>query len=109
MKTWTEACKDRKVLAMTTEYRDLFDPATARIYIQNVAMSFEDSNDMSTFLGLCDMAQAALVRCSVEEIQSRDEKESEITEDAVSELNMVKQKLRQLLLKNNTRLTTVPS
>lgn len=97
---------------MTSEYRDLSDPAVARIYIRNVAMSFEDSTDMSTFLGLCDIAQAALVRCSVEEIQSRDEKESECTDNAVStddsyhhavsELNMVKQKLRQLLLKNDT-------
>lgn len=87
---------------MTTEYRDLSDPETARRYIRNVAMSFEDSNDMSTFLVLCDMAQAALVRCTVEEIQSRDGKESEFTDDAASELNMVKQKLRQLLVKNNT-------
>ena len=87
---------------MTTEYRDLADPATARRYVRNVAMSFEDPTDMSTFFGLCDMAQAALVRCSVEEIQSRDEKESEFTGEAVSELNMVKQKLRQLLVKNNT-------
>lgn len=97
---------------MTTKYRDLPDPATARIYIRNMAMSFEDSTDMSTFLGLCDIAQAALVRCSVEEIQSRDEKEHECTGDAVStddsyhhavsELNVVKQKLRQLLVKNNT-------
>lgn len=96
---------------MTTEYRDLSDPASARRYIRNVAMSFEDSTDMSTFLGLCDIAQAALVRCSVEEIQSQGEKESESTDavsaddsyrHAVSKLDMVKQKLRQLLVKNYT-------
>lgn len=97
---------------MTTEYRDLSDPAVARIYIRNVAMSFEDSTDMSTFLGLCDIAQAALVSCLVEEIKSKDEKESECTDNtvltddsyhhAVFELNMVKHKLSQLLVKNNT-------
>lgn len=36
------------------------DPATSRAYIRNLAIQFDDSEDMFAFLNACDKAQAAL-------------------------------------------------
>ncbi|BDV42894.1 hypothetical protein GURASL_18170 [Geotalea uraniireducens] len=43
------------------------DPATAREYIRDIAMCFTDLRDFSEFLGLCDIAQAALAYCVIAE------------------------------------------
>lgn len=47
------------------------DSATARKYIRNLAMRFEDPEDMSAFLALCDIAQAALAYCAIEKTRYR--------------------------------------
>jgi len=36
------------------------DPATARAYIRNLAIQFDDPEDIFAFLSACDIAQAAL-------------------------------------------------
>lgn len=104
---------------MGTNNQHFKDPLTAREYIKSLAICFDDPNDLSEFLGMCDIVQAIFVNILIEEIcyeciiQSdnlmsdnyKNEIHSKITktinncEQAAAELEHVKQKLKLLISK----------
>lgn len=53
---------------METDNQRFKDPSTAREYIKSLAICFEDPNDLSEFLGMCDIVQAVFVNLIIEEI-----------------------------------------
>lgn len=53
---------------MGTDNQRFKDPAAAREYIKNLAICFEDPNDLSEFLGMCDIVQSVFVRTIIKEI-----------------------------------------
>jgi len=48
--------------------KPLFNPHAARKYIETIAMCFEDPDDLSEFIGLCDMAQAVLAYWLIQDV-----------------------------------------
>lgn len=93
------------------------DPATAREYIRDIAMCFTDLRDFSEFLGLCDIAQAALAYCVITEANYFRSKQTHYKnadaeenadrihdvklygqyQNALAELEVVKENLKSLL------------
>lgn len=53
---------------MRTDNQRFKNPSTAREYIKSLAICFEDPNDLSEFLGMCDIVQAVFVNLIIEEI-----------------------------------------
>jgi len=53
---------------MRSDNQRFKDPSTAREYIKSLAICFEDPNDLSEFLGMCDIVQAVFVNLIIEEI-----------------------------------------
>lgn len=66
----TRACSEQvfelELLTMGADNLQFKDPATARAYIRNLAIRFDDPEDMFAFLKTCDIAQAALAYWLIE-------------------------------------------
>jgi len=102
---------------MGTDNQRFKDPATARKYIKSLAICFEDPRELSEFLGMCDIVQAAFVNLLVKDISYERVKQADYLlhddckhemqvkimnasnnyKQAAAELEQVKQKLKLII------------